>query len=470
MSKRKPRAAIYARISDARDGDTAGVDRQLQDCLAHSERKSYAIVDQFVDNNRSAHKPNGKRPSYDRMMQAVESGDVDVIVVYDTTRLYRQPKDLEALVTRLNAASASVDALVSGHVDLSTADGRLHARVLGDMAAHESEKRGERVARAARERAERGRFGGGPRRFGYNANCTELVPDEADALRYAYETVAAGGTIRSVWREWQARGLKGPSGGSLPTGQITALLKRPMNAGLKSYKGELLPGDSTIPAIVDVDLWRKVQAILSDPSRTTTSRGRPSKALMAGFMVCGVCGAKVYRHYRGRDRTNRASYACSSNRCTTRSGELVDTFVTELIGEWLAANADKVTRPKAKPKRSKSDPSAQADQLRVKLDDLALLLAAGDLSAKDYARAVKEVRVRLDAVEQQIADEVGMTAVRELSQTDDVRQAWLDLDTERKRGVIAELLGSGVVEQITLQKLGPNVDRQPGIEVKWSKR
>jgi len=111
----------------------------------------------------------------------------------------------------------------------------------------------------------------------------------------------------------------------------------------------------------------------------------------------------------------------------------------------------------------------QADQLRAKLDDLALLLAAGDLSAKDYARAVKEVRVRLDAVEDQIADNVGMTAVRQLSQTADVRQAWIDLDTEGKRAVIAELLASGVIQQITLQKIGPNVERKPGIEVKWSK-
>lgn len=469
MPKRKPRAAVYARISDARDGDTAGVDRQLEDCLERCERESYAVVDHYVDNNRSAYKVGGKRPSYDRMMRAVDAGEVDVIVVYDTTRLYRRLTELETLVDRLNVHGTKVDALQSGHVDLSNADGVMHAGMLAVVAKHESQKRGERIQRAARQRAEQGRFGGGPRRFGYNANCTELVPDEADALRFAYETVAAGGTIRSVWREWQARGMKGPGGGTLPTSQITTLLKRPMNAGLKSYKGELLPGDSSAPPIVDVDLWRKVQAILADPSRTTNRRGRPSKALMAGFMVCGVCGDKVYRHYRGRNRATRQAYACATNKCTTRSGELVDTFITGLLGEWLAANADKVMRPKAKARKSKSDPAALADQLRVKLDDLALLLAAGDLSAQDYARAVKEVRTRLDAVEQQIADEVGMTAVRELTQTKDVRQAWLDLDTDGKRAVIAELLASGVIKQITLLRIGANSDHQPGIQVEWSK-
>lgn len=470
MPKRKPRAAIYARISDARDGDTAGVDRQLQDCLEHCESQSYGVVEQYVDNNRSAYKPGGKRPSYDRMMKAVDAGDVDVIVVYSADRLYRRLTDLETLVDRLNVNGTTVEALKSGTVDLSTADGVMHAGMLAVVAKHESQKRGERIQRAARQRAEQGGFGGGPRRFGYNANCTELVPEEADALRFAYETVAAGGTIRSVWREWQSRGIKGPQGGQLPTSQITTLLRRPINAGLKSYKGELLPGDSTIPAIVDRDLWDKVQAILSDPSRTTKPRGRPSKALMAGFMVCGVCGEKVYRHYRGRNRLTRESYACANNRCTTRSGPLVDDFMIGLLAQWLAANADKVSRPKAKPKSRKSDPAVQADGLRAKLDDLALLLAAGDLSAKDYARATKEIRVRLDALESQVADEAGMTAVRDLARTDDVRQAWLDLDTEGKRAVISELLASGMIEQIRLLKVGQNIDHQPGIEVKWGKR
>ena len=469
MPKKRPRAAIYARISDARDGDTAGVDRQLEDCREHCTEQRYDVVDDYVDNNRSAYKPGGKRPAYDRMMAAVDAGDVDVIVVYSADRLYRRLTDLESLVDRLNKHSAKVEALKSGNVDLSNADGVMHAGMLAVVAKHESEKRGERITRAARQRAEHGRFGGGPRRFGYNADCSELVPEEADALRFAYETVAAGGTIRSVWREWHARGLKGPSGGTLPTSQVTALLKRPINAGLASYKGEVLAGKSTAPAIVDVELWQKVQAILSDPARTTTKRGRPSKALMAGLMRCGVCGEKVYRHYRGRNRASRESYACSNNRCTTRAGQLVDDFMVGLLGKWLAANADKVTKPKAKVRAPKTDPAAQAAELRAKLDDLALLLAAGDLSAQDYARGAQGIRSRLEALESKIAEQVGMTAVRQLAQTVDVEQAWLDLDTEGKRAVIAELLASGVIEQITLEKVGANTEYQPGVTVKWSK-
>ena len=38
------RAAIYARISDARDGDTAGVDRQVEDCQELAKRDGLEVV------------------------------------------------------------------------------------------------------------------------------------------------------------------------------------------------------------------------------------------------------------------------------------------------------------------------------------------------------------------------------------------------------------------------------------------
>ena len=238
------RAAIYARISDARDGDTAGVDRQVEDCQELCDREGLQVVGIYRDNNRSAYRPDGKRPDYDRMLEAVSDGQVDVIVVYATDRLYRRLTDLEDLTATLNRGSSGVvlvKTVKSGEVDLSTADGVMQAGMLAVVAKHESMKRGERVARAARQRAEQGRFSGGVRRFGYNATMTELVPEEADAVAWAYRAVADGVTVREVWREWKRRGLRGTQGGEIAPSQVTTILRRPFNASLVSYRGELLP-------------------------------------------------------------------------------------------------------------------------------------------------------------------------------------------------------------------------------------
>lgn len=443
------RAAIYARISDARDGDTAGVDRQVEDCQELAKRDGLEVVAVYVDNNVSAYRPGGKRPRYDEMLQAVQAGQVDAIVTYATDRLYRRLSDLEQLTTVLRRGRDVVPVLTvkSGNVDLSTADGVMQAGMLAVVAKHESEKRGERVARAARQRAEQGKFGGGLRRFGYDATMTALEPAEADAIAWAYQAVADGATIRAVQREWTARGLTGTQGGNIATQQVTQVLKRPFNAGLVSYKGELLAGQSQVPAIVDEDLWRVVNAILADPARRTAPMGRPKVTLLAGIMTCGVCGGPMYRQNRSKAGKGKA-YTCQRGRHVVRTAQAMEDGVSGVVRAYLTDNAAKLRKPAKAVKPKANDAAAQADKLRRKLDDLALLLAAGDLEAGDYARATKEVRARLEALDAQVIANSTRPSTGKLVQADDVGKAWDDADTDTKRAVMKELLASVVVERV----------------------
>lgn len=442
------RAAIYARISDARDGDTAGVDRQVEDCQELCDREGLDVVGIYRDNNRSAYKPGGKRPEYDRLLAAVRDGQVDVVVVYATDRLYRRLTDLEDLTATLNRGGSGVvlvKTVKSGEVDLSTADGVMQAGMLAVVAKHESMKRGERVARAARQRAEQGRFGGGVRRFGYNATMTELEPKEADAIAWAYRAVADGASIRAVQREWESRGLTGTQGGRIATQHITQLLKRPANAGLASYKGELLPGKSQVPAIVDEELWRTVNAILADPKRRTAPMGRPSVTLLAGIMTCGVCGSPMYRQNQSSAALKRKVYTCSRGRCVQRLQSTMEDGMNALMAEYLARNAAKLRKPVKRTKSKSTDAAAQADALRRKLEDLSVLLTNGDLDARDYARATKDVRARLEALDAQVIADSARPASAAIVRAENVREAWDAASTDTKRAVMKELLDRVVV-------------------------
>jgi len=72
---------VYARISDARDGDTEGTERQVALCRAHAETHRMTIVGLYVDNNRSAYKPGGKRPEYDRLLGDLDARMFDAVLV-----------------------------------------------------------------------------------------------------------------------------------------------------------------------------------------------------------------------------------------------------------------------------------------------------------------------------------------------------------------------------------------------------
>jgi site-specific DNA recombinase len=289
VSRRKPiRAAIYTRISDSREGDAAGVTRQQEDCVCLAERLGWTVVGVFVDNNKSA--MHGKRPEYDRLLAAVRAGAVDGILVYSSDRLYRRLSDLETLVDELSGLQVAT--VSSGEVDLSTADGRLHARLLGGVNQHESEKKSERITRAAVQRAQAGRHGGGPRRLGYAHTGTrpvtgldgqivqrpsgplKIVQAEAKLIRKAYDQVLQGVSLRQIAIQWNQRDLKGPMGADISPLAVRSVLLRPMNCGLSTYKDEIV-GPSETPALVDQETWNAVRSVLLDPKRRTT-RGKPA--------------------------------------------------------------------------------------------------------------------------------------------------------------------------------------------------
>src|SRR4051812_18670762 len=101
--KRQPSKAVsavtYCRISNDPDGREAGVERQKKDVVTIAKRHGWTVVAQEEDNDRSASRYARKvRDGWARVMELVESGQVQALVAYDLDRLLRQPKELERLI------------------------------------------------------------------------------------------------------------------------------------------------------------------------------------------------------------------------------------------------------------------------------------------------------------------------------------------------------------------------------------
>jgi hypothetical protein len=68
-------AAVYARISEDRDGTGLGVARQEKDCIALASRRGWHVARVYVDNDISAY--SGKpRPQYRQMLDDIKAGHV----------------------------------------------------------------------------------------------------------------------------------------------------------------------------------------------------------------------------------------------------------------------------------------------------------------------------------------------------------------------------------------------------------
>lgn len=209
------RVAIYARISSDSEGTGLGVKRQVADCWKLAAQLGWTVVDEYVDNDVSAYSGN-RRPEYQRMLADVADGLRDGVLCYHIDRLTRRPLEWEEFAQAMDAAKLRNVRFVVGNMDMGTGDGLMIARMMGAMAANESETKSRRIARKMQERAEAGLPHRAARAFGYEPDGVTIRESEAAMLREVVARYLAGEPVRSLCKWMDEQGMTTPSGSEWP--------------------------------------------------------------------------------------------------------------------------------------------------------------------------------------------------------------------------------------------------------------
>ena len=425
-------AAIYVRQSLDRTGEGLAVARQLDACRAKTTALGWAETGVYEDNDTSAsgRKP---RPAYQRMLADLDAGRADAVVVWDLDRLHRQPIELERfldLADRRGVALASV----GGDVDLATDNGRLYARIKGAVGRAEVERKSARQRAASDQRAAAGKPSSGRRAFGYTADGRGIIEHEAAEVRRAASLMLAGGSIRGIVKDWVSRDVRTTAGGPWHPTELRRTLGNPRYAAQRVHRGEIV-GAGDWPAVLDLDEWRALQGVLTDPARHKA--GRPSRYLLSGLARCAVCDGRIFGCHTPRGRT----YMCESRRHVARRSDEVDEMVVGLVLARLGAPDARAlfTRP------DRRDAAAglrdEENGLRVRLDGLAEAYAAGEVDRAQLRAGTGRLRARLAVVIGRLADLAVTPVVASLLDCDDVGGAWDGLDLDRRRAVVDTLIG-----------------------------
>ncbi len=436
-------AAVYLRISEDRSGEQLGVTRQREDCLALCQSKGWTPVE-YLDNDTSA--TNGKpRRAYERMLADAREGRVGAVVVWDLDRLHRRPIELEAFMSLADEKHLALGT-VSGDVDLSTAQGRLVARLKGSVAAHEGEHRKARQLRATRQLAERG-VPNWTRAFGYLGDTRQPDPVTAPLVKQAYAAVLAGASLGDVCRLFNEAGAITVNGKPWTPTVVSKFLRKPRNAGLRTYgvrygrvTRDDVVGKGNWPELVDENTFWAAQAVLDAPGRAP---GRKSvrKHLLTGVLGCGRCGPP---HYLSGIRNPRGKliYRCKTCLSLSISAEHIEPLLLDIVGGRLAM-ADAVDLLKAEQHDTEQAESlrAQANSLMIRLDEIADERADGLLTGKQAHRATERINAKLAAIEHQQQDAERLRVFRDLPLgTPEAVEAVRQLSPDRLRAVVAVLL------------------------------
>jgi DNA invertase Pin-like site-specific DNA recombinase len=451
------RAGIYCRLSYAPDGSLEKVERQEADCRDLAARLDWAISEAhiFPDNSRSAWQRNRKRPQWDRMLQAIDDGEIDGIIVYHGDRLIRQPHDLEKLISISDAKGLRI-ASPSGTRDLDSPDDRFILRIEAAQACRESDNTSRRVRRALTARLEKGLTqAGGRRPFGYGVlvgtrtkvdrqtgtrteapeyDTNQQVPEEAAILREAAEQLLAGQNQMAVVRWMNAVPCRTTEGNLWRAKTLRNLMLSPRIAGLIERDGQLY--EAAWDGILSRETWEDVRALYRRSAEESPYAGRERVYLLSGVggAECGLCGTYMgTKPSGGRNRKTARVYYCPGCKKVGRSVELLDAYVEgralrllqdPRLGEELAAvTADQgLVSEIAELERQRRDRRKQIENLADHPGlDAGLALAA--IASFDTKIAMLRNRLKAVAVDKQLSRMVGISAEQWADEPLDVRSA-----------------------------------------------
>src|SRR5665648_524828 len=332
-------AAIYARVSSARQKEQETIGSQTAALRAHAEQLGLDVPEpwMFCDDGHSG--ASLVRPALERLRDLVCQVPVDVLLVYSPDRLARKYA-YQALLIEEFARAGTAGVFVKGPRSDSPEDALL-VQFQGMIAEYERAQILERTRRGKTHRAKAGTvyvLSGAP--FGYryvrksdHAEARyEIVPHEAAIVAELFGRYADGGVAIGELTRWlTALGVATRTGKPRwDRSVLWSMLRNPAYAGRacfgKTMRTEATAGlnrtariagrttprcytvaerpreewlEIPVPALVDADTWARAQQRLADNKRYA-ARNSSDPSLLQGICACGSCG---YAYYRTSTRT-----------------------------------------------------------------------------------------------------------------------------------------------------------------------
>ena len=397
--------AIYTRVSTDQglEQDFNSLDAQYDASQSYIRSQAHAgwtlVRGKYDDGGFSG--GNTDRPALQRLLEDVQSGKVDVIVVYKVDRLTRSLADFAKLVELFDKHNVSFVS-VTQQFNTTTSMGRLTLNVLLSFAQFEREVTSERIRDKIAASKRKGLWVGGMAPPGYDTKDRKITVNEAetDTVRTIFRSYLKLGSLNLLMADLRKQGIvskirtlkTGDTVGGIPftRGGLAHLLRNRFYVGEVPFKGEILRGEQT--AIVDQGLFDAVQATLSEQINGHKAARMKSEALLAGRIFDDRGNRMTPSHARKRGIKYR--YYLSSTLLqgqAERSGSVRRIPATEIDALVIRSVLDHL-KPSA-PIDDRSLVDTHVARVEVQPEQLVIQLAQPERTNRKGARAVKTLRV-----------------------------------------------------------------------------
>lgn len=225
------RAYGYIRVSSADQVKGTSLDEQKRQIEAYASLKSIELLGVIVDPAIKGEIPIHKRPQGRLLVEAIDSGAIDTVIICKLDRAFRSASDCLNKVEEWEKKNIGLHILNIGGqtIDTRTPMGKFFITMMAGAAELEKNLIKERCSNGREvRRAEGKRIGEIP--FGYvvTDDSKTLIPDlsEQRIISQVKELKAQGLSLRAIARELNEQGVKGKKGGTWQATQVKAILGR----------------------------------------------------------------------------------------------------------------------------------------------------------------------------------------------------------------------------------------------------
>ena len=293
------RCAIYTRKSsdEGLEQEFNSLDAQREACEAYivSQRHAgwVALADMYDDGGLSG--GTMERPALKRLLEDIQAGKVQIVVVYKVDRLTRSLSDFAKIVDIFDAHNASFVS-VTQQFNTTTSMGRLTLNMLLSFAQFEREIAGERIRDKIAASKRKGMWMGGNVPLGYDVKDRKLIVNETEAatVQVIFRRYAELGSVALLKAELDRLGFvskrREGAGGRLAGGQRFSRGALYLMLQNRIYRGEIVHQGTAYPgqheAILDPELWQIVQnKLAANRQERSLAVGAEAPSLLASLIV-----------------------------------------------------------------------------------------------------------------------------------------------------------------------------------------
>lgn len=341
------RCVVYTRKSTAAglEKDFNSLDAQREACLdyirSQASRGWVASGEAYDDGGFTG--ANIERPGFQKLLDHVRQGLIDVVVIYKVDRLSRSLLDFARVMEHFNRHRT---AFVSITQNFSTADpvGRLTLNMLMSFAEFEREMIADRIRDKVAGARRKGKWTGGITSLGYASEKSKLVviPTEAPWVAQAFQWYLEGKSALEISQrlneaEVPMRAIQKPRPHPWNKDHVLRILRNRLYVGEISCLGEFVVAEH--PALVKREAFDQAQRLMKPRHHQPGVLIQNPDYLVRGTLRCGACrglmtsastrrDGRVFRYYRCTTRDKWGKKVCPMKQLPA---EAIETFVVEQL-------------------------------------------------------------------------------------------------------------------------------------------